>query len=80
MKLLVRELKEYLNSIEFKDDAVVKIEVIEDYYFKKGGWEKETKQVIWNDDGSLAEEHDYVAAFCNCRYSDSEDLYINAHY
>ncbi len=80
MKLLVNELKEYLNSIEFKDDAVVKIEVIEDFYFKENNWEKERKEVRLVDGNSLLSEHDYVIAFCNCRYSDSEDLYINAHY
>ena len=80
MELLVKDLKDYLNSIEFKDDAVVKIEVIEDIYFNENNWEKETKDVRLVKDNSLLEQHDYVTAFCNCRYSDSDDLYINAHY
>ena len=74
MNLTVGDLRKFLETHNPPDDAIVLVERVEDIYFEKHGWKTVEKEFdVW-------ETHEYIKAFCACKFKDDNNLYINCHY
>ncbi len=81
MVLTAGELKKRIENMP--DDMPVYYQRIEDVYFEKHGWEKESKKLVFDCYGDQDPKDcmdDYVPAFSAYKHPDDDVFVINAHY
>lgn len=75
--LTVGKLKKYIEENKLPDDALILYQRIEDFYFNKNGWSKNS--IKKSDPFWKGHPDEYVVVWSYCRYKD-KNLYLTAHY
>lgn len=73
MNLTVKELLDFIKEHNIPMEAEVLYQRIEDFYFENNNWTTIEKK----QDGHPTF---YIPAFCPLKYSNDNNLYIDAHY
>jgi hypothetical protein len=76
--MTVGDLKKALENVP--DDAEVRYQRIEDFYFKENGWDKCVKALPFGFEETEEEYSQYIEVYSAYKHSDANVFVLNAHY